>query len=642
MIDLFITCVYTLACVGAGHWVLRALVGRNWALLVSSTASLLAGKLILGQAVLAALWVPIGLVGWFAPPAIVGTLVAIILVSASQVLPSVRNAAVPVREFVEWLRGERVGSQLAAVALALLVLGFGLAAWLMPPLGDAEAFYIPYARIIAAARSLKPMPGPYADFSTIGLMGELHSAALISLDSVSAAKLFVFPLALSAAAMLAAICTQTGMGRLGSMIAVAMLFTTTAFTHHIFDGKTDLFPTALGLMAVWWLLAAGSVVSMRTAYAVAGLCTGFAVVGKFSYIVGFLPAALSLLLWHRPPNAGSTTQSAVLKDTIGRMVLFGLWALVATLPHLAKNTVLFDAPLAPFLGGPQDKSWLHQSWFAPDVTRRIVLTYPLALVFGRYPGQSGNLSYLLLAFLPLAAWLPRPGDLRASKLAQLCAAGAIGTLLWIALRPSMIAPRYILATLLLFYPLVAKAAEQVLIKEASPRWLGAGMIAMLLSAFAVFSYPLLPVLRQVPNVLTGRLDPCALASLYCNPLSRLSNEAAPGDRVYFAGYYGHWLRDDLLQCRDHGAESKLLRVFHGPGLSWEALASGGFRWFAVDLTSHAREWETLAASPRPDYLVVETSWSSKDMVIVRIDDRRGEPPTVCRQVDARAWSVVYP
>ena len=153
---------------------------------------------------LAAIWVPIGLVGWFGPVVIVGTLATVIGLSASQLFPLLRNTLSWVRSFFKWLRGERVGVQLFAMALALLIFEFGAAAWIMPPRGDAEAFYIPYARVIAATQRIELMPGPYEYLSSIGLMGELHFGALISLANVSSAKFFVFPLAVSAAAMLVA------------------------------------------------------------------------------------------------------------------------------------------------------------------------------------------------------------------------------------------------------------------------------------------------------------------------------------------------------------------------------------------------------------------------------------------------------
>lgn len=633
MTALLVALIYAAGCLGAGLLVVRALTGRAWPALAADDAPLLATGFILGQALVAGLWIPIALGGWFRP-VILGVLsLALAAAAVTLALPLARTAWERADDALAWLRAQSLVVRAAAITLAALVLGFGLAAWLKPPIGDAEAFYLVYARIIAATERLEPMPGLYEGFSAIGLMGEMHMAALVALADVRAAKFFVWLLGLATAALLVSVCGAVNIGRLGKLLALALLFTSTAFTYHLFDGKVDLFAAALGLVAVWWVLAERDAVLKRVAIAVAGLATGFAVVAKFSFGLGFVPAIATLLVWRRLDASGG----ASIGPLLGTLTTFVAWAVLATAPHLVKNAVLFAAPLAPFVGGPYDKSWLQQVWFAPEVTRRIVLTYPLALVFGRYPMQGGNLSFLLLALLPLAWWLPRPARWRSSTVLQLCVAGAVGTLLWMALRPSVIAPRYFLTTLLLFYPLVAKAADYVLTHEARPRWLGAAAMAFVLLALAVFAYPLLPVARYAAAAARGTGDECALASPYCVPLSRLSREALPGDRVYLAGYYGYWLRDDLLQCRDRGDESRLPRLGGGPGISWEALAQGGFRWLVVDLSSHGQEWETLAGLPRPDYLAAETFWHDNRLLVLRLTDRRRPERVACAQVDGRAW-----
>lgn len=635
-----VTLIYAGACLGAGLLVLRALAGRGAVALAGPGVPVVASGLIVGQAVVAALLTVVALIGWLWPAVIAVGLAALVAAAARPMWTAARGALLGARDTLAWLRAEPAALRLTAVLLAVLVAGLGLAAAVRPPVGDAEAFYVVYGRLIAARGTLEPMPGLYAGFSSIGLMGELHFAALIALSGVAAAKLFVWPLALAAAAVLAAICRAVGVGRRGQLFALAMLFTTTAFTHHIHDGKVDLFAAALGLTAVYWVLAGGGAPA-RPGIALAGLSAGFAAVAKFSYIPSLLPALVVLLAWRERRVHGGGWRA--LRALTVSLTVLGLWALVATLPHLLKNAVLFDAPLAPFVGGPQDKGWLRQVWFPAEVTRRIVLTYPLALVFGRYPMQAGNLSYLLLAFLPLAWWLPRPARWGTSPLAAVTLAGLIGTALWVALRPSVIAPRYILATLLLLYPLVARSVEHALAVEPRPRWLRAGIVASTLAAFLVFSYPLFPMARQMVSALQGTsADPCALASPYCGPLRALDAVAAPGDRVYYAGYYTYWLRDDLLQCRDSYREAGWMRLLEGPGLTWEALAEGGFRWLVVELASHAAEYQALSASAPPPGVEVRESVRTAEVLVLRLDDHAGPKAPACREAPPGTWRVEGP
>ena len=148
-------------------------------------------------------------------------------------------------------------------------------------------------------------------------------------------------------------------------------------------------------------------------------------------------------------------------------VLLGL--IIALLPHLIKNGLLFNNPLAPF--GTDLMNLLNQDWFGPATTRRVLLTYPLALTFGDYWGQLGNLSPLILGFLPLAIFLPRPRNPVTSPLIVLTLAALVGVLAWITIRPSMLLPRYMLATLLLFVLLPARAAEFLTLHDSYPRYL---------------------------------------------------------------------------------------------------------------------------------------------------------------------------
>ena len=635
---LVLVLIYAAAAAAAGSLALRALAGADWPDLLHGRAPLLATALLLGQALLAALWTAAGLGGRLSPPVVWGSVALLLALGGPWLAPVLRRGLGAARSTIRELSKLPPWLRAFALLLTLMVAGLGMAAWLKAPIGDGEAFYMTYAKVIADSERLAPLPGLYSAFSTIGLLGELHFAALMPAGGAGAGKLFVWVMALSAASVIAALCRAAGVGSAGRLIAVAMLCTTTAFTHHISDGKVDLVAAALGVCAAYWALTAERG-TRRLVLPLAGLLTGFAAVAKFSYIPGFVPAIVLLVAWRQLDAAAP---GARLRTVASALAVCGLWAALATVPHLAKNAVMFGAPLAPFVGGPQHKDWLQQVWFTPDVTARILLTYPFALAFGRYPMQGGNVSFLVLAFLPLALWLPRPERLRDSLLLRLCAAGALATLCWMALRPSVIAPRYLLASLLLFIPLAARAAEHALEREASPRWIGAGIVAALMAALAIFSYPLLGLPKAAWLSAQDGLPACALASAHCEPLQKLNALARPGDRVFMLGYYGYWLRPDLLQCRDSYADDKMLVRLDGPGLTWTALVDGGFRYVVVDHADYSDEFERLMASPQPDGLRVTRLIDAGQLSILEIASRGdgAAPRAACRQSDPPSWEVV--
>jgi hypothetical protein len=107
-------------------------------------------------------------------------------------------------------------------------------------------------------------------------------------------------------------------------------------------------------------------------------------------------------------------------------VLIGLCGFLVFLPHAWKNQVLFQEPLAPFVVLNSDGFIdLDQHWYSPDITRYVVATYPVALVFGQYSNMGGTLSPLLLVFLPLAFFLPRPRKWSQSLLTIITLAGLL-------------------------------------------------------------------------------------------------------------------------------------------------------------------------------------------------------------------------
>lgn len=478
--------------------------------------------------------------------------------------------------------------KLLGILVVSLAVGFAASAWVRPPIGDAEAFYFSYAQLIASTGRLLPMPG-YEAFSSIGLPAELQFAGLIALAGTPAAKVIIWPVALASALLLIRITTLCGGGLFARLIVAAILFTSTTFTHYIVDGKVDLVAAAFGMAALTLALNQWTVKHLPGC-ALIGFFAGAAAVAKFSYLVSLGPSLACVLLW-RCHDGRFSTASEAWRETLRVFLLTGICAAIAWIPQLLKNAVLFEAPLAPFLGSPED-SYLEQVWFSPEVTLRIILSYPLALVFGRYPMQGGGLSFIMIAFAPLVLLAFKPRFRRGSLLAVITAAALAGTITWMILRPSIIAPRYILASLMLFIPIVACSAERVWNSWRTPTSLRLGMFLTVALACAASAWHLLPVPRAAALLLFGRLPPCSLASDYCKPLRVLNTVALPGDRVFFASHYSYWLQPELLRRRDTTAESDGVAASKNPV---EELRKLGFCYFVADKSSH----QNLVASVVP-------------------------------------------
>ena len=644
MLSLAVTVIYTVATVFAGLsglWLLGYKKPERdgehvWAPVTSA--------FMMGVGILSSVWLLLGLAGWLSPGVVVALIVFFLMVGTprfSALFPDVLNS---IRQVRRWFQ-ELDRAMLAVLLLACALLGLlGIGAFIKPPMGDAEAFYMTYPKIMAASQRIVEMPGGYADFSRIGLLGELHFAALFSVGGLHAAKLFVWMLALATIVMLLVLGTYVGLEPIGLCFLFLLVVTSSAFTNHIGDGKVDLFGAAVGVGAAYWALRSGEPRWRRPALRLAGVLAGFSVVGKLSYFVALLPSLFLIVAWNAWMSTGPRRGSLAneLLSPVRSLTAFAFWFAVGMSPHMIKNAVLYVAPFAPVLGG-EGASWLNQTWFSEADTAWILLTYPLALVFGRYPMQSGNLSLLFLAFAPLLFLIPALRTRMKRPLAQVTSAAILGTGLWMALRPSVIAPRYLLATLFLFAPVVALAAEHTYRNESRPRVVSLAMILTVLMAITIVATPLTKLPRYFVDVLRGAFPKCGLASGYCEPLSKLNDQAASGARVLFSGYYSYWLRPDLLQCRDNRQDERALAKVANAEDRWATLYGRGFRYLVIDKITHADKWKAWVPATAPPWLEVSEIIGTGELSILSLTARReaaSVPVQVsCVQLSPPAWDV---
>lgn len=603
-----IVVLYSLACLGTGQLLISMLRGHFRERQQTSLASTgIASDFLTGLATLSTVLTMLGLMGWIKTWPVMLSL-----------FPGLFGFIIHHITVISWLRSLWQGFLhtlhlplqwlLVALTTTLLVLACALGAWTLQPIGDAAAFYMAYPKIIAATGLLEPMPGPMYLFSTIGLSIELHYAALMVLADANAAKLLMFPVALCTLAMLNAIVRACGGRTLACLVSAAMLFSSYTFYFYSFDGKVDIVAAAFGLAAVYWLLQALITNLSKTYLMLAGWFAGLATMAKFSYIPTLGICMLTLIIWHlatrqrqHPLRPVHQSVSTFLKLSF---ILAGV-AVIAWIPQLIKNGALFAAPFAPFLGMP-DKGWLDQTWFSPEVTHRILLSYPFALVYGRYPMQGGGLSFLFIAFLPFLYWLRSKIDWQKSLTAAITLSAIAALIVWMALRPSVIAPRYILATLLLFIPILAIAVETAMEQAHRSQLLQAAVCATMLSAIAVSFWHLLPVPAALASHLRHQNTECLLASQECPLQQKLNTIAQAGERVFIDSYYPYWLDVPLLTCRDTSEEQQALRNSPQP-LAW--LAAHGFHYVFIDTTVDkklATNLQTLMANNPGDLSLIDS------------------------------------
>ena len=610
--------VYSVACLALGACVLGlilrcdSLSGRYGVVVGVSSA------MLLGQGVLANVWLLIGLGGWFKTWVVAMVLMVCVLVgwrSARSLISAFSG-----RWVLEWraMRSESRPWRLLVYLLIAQVVVMGLGALFMPPRGDAVAFYMTLPKYMAHYDRLVPLPGTYHTFTQVGLQGEMHFAALMSLGSASAAKGFVWPTSLAGLGMLLAIGGMAGLRRRGKWIAMVMYFTSTAVTLISVDAKVDLFAAAMGVGAVYWALRTAE--SPRGGACLCGLFTSLAAVAKFSYAAALVPGVLMLLVW-RCLAAGRS------KSLLRVLAVWGAFALLAGIPHLVKNGVFFGNPLAPFVGGGNE--WHVQNWFANDggeaIVRWIHMTYPLALFYGDYGMQYGTMSPLILAFFPLVALSWRRARPLVSPLFQVTSSAVFGLVVFTCLSPNVFAPRYVLAPLLLLILPAAVGAQLALESRSCGRVLPVAVVgAMIVVLLGRLSLDVSRGGRDAVKYGAGRFVDSDWLLPDCGSAEVLNARAKIDEPVVLMSYYCYWVRPDLIGSCLTAEQLAPMRKLPTSQERWRWLYGRGVRLILLDARSFGAETAEsittglLSTSEVPDGFAVKVLYRKKGRIVLQL------------------------
>jgi hypothetical protein len=621
--------IYSVACVSLGAWMLGLIFRTNSLSERFGVVVGMSSAMLLGQGVLASVWLLIGLTGWFKT----GVVAAVVMVCVLVGWRSVRllTGAVSRSARLQWtaIRGESRPWRLLAYLLIAQIVVMGLGALFMPARGDAVAFYMTLPKYMAHYERLVPLPGQYHTFSQMGFQGEMHFAALMSLGSESAAKGFVWPTSLAGLGMLLAIGGMVGLRRRGKWITIAMYFTSTAVTLISVDAKVDLFAAAMGLGAVYWALRTSD--SPWKAACLCGLFSSWAVVAKITYAGALVPGIFVLLVWRRLASGrdGDRLKAMILTGLVV-LAIWGGCAFMGGTPHLVKNGVLFDNPLTPFMG--QDRKMIEQNWFkddgGPAIVRWIHMTYPLALVYGDYGMQYGTLSPLILAFFPLVALSWRRAKPLRSPLFQVIAAAVFGLIVFTCLSPNVFAPRYVLAPLLLLILPAALGAQLLLESKSRGRVLPVLIVgAIIVVLIGRLSLDVSRGGRDAVKYGVGQFINSERLLPDCGSARVLNAHAKLDEPVVLMSYYCYWVRSDLigscLTTEQMAPMSKLATSRE----RWWWLYQRGVRLILLDARSFGSEQaDCITAGPLntsevPDGFVVNVLYRKKGRIVLQLQRR---------------------
>lgn len=544
----------------------------------------------LGQGVLASIFELLAIKGWFFNwliwiISLVFAILAIIWVVANRLQWRSFFQAASLR----WLQAP-FSWKILSLGLGILLLAgvTTLGSWFVI---DGLAFYMAIAKLMAGTGRLIPLPGLYEAFSSVGLLAETLTAALMSMGMPNnSAKILSWANYLPTTVILYAIARQCKVSRRGALLSVIMATTSSAAVLLWGSGKTDLFALGPALAAVFCALQTQDARSRKGALGLSGVLAGFAFVFKLSYIVVLVPVLALIIGWPYIFEAWALVQRKEIEKIKGilRLVLidaliYGVAIAIAMLPHFMKNLLLLDTVIG---------ATYYSGWYSSKTIARILLSYPLALTYGNYWAQFGTISPLILAFIPLILYLKKPVDFKNNQLFCLSIGALLGLLLWMILFPSIFMPRYILVVLVLCAIAPAAAAAKVC---SSHKTLS---VLILLSILATMIYT-----PKATNRIFKSFDSrLALNYPMCKDREHLTaqpsedyywafeavNNVAPqNSKVLLLTYARFWLRADLLLNDVYSTEDCPVSVNdeRSAGNFWSYILKNNISYVVIDTTA---------------------------------------------------------
>jgi hypothetical protein len=634
LLSIFLPIIFfSLACIGAGTGVLRMFSRKH----EEPPLTELVLAFLLGQCILGSLFLLLALASQFSKPMLFVITTPFSCLGLWHLYVIRKTVLVVVRAGIQAFTNAPHLWQFVAVGVTCIFIVGGAASIAGFLTVDAKAFYLTLPKVVASSHRLVPLTG-YESFTSVGLLAEMQLAALFLLGMPGATpRLFCWITGLAGAAMLLAICRHAGLARRGQIIGLVIMATSTAVTLLWSQGKTDLFAAVYGLGGALYALGSWHESTRRQSIVLAGLFTGFALVAKLTYVVAFLPTIYILLFWRQIPQLWLVLycgkgRMVALRQHLNEVSIFAVGAFLALLPHLVKNLFLFGTLINTYGEG---------HWFSAETTHHLLLTYPLVLIFGNYWAQYGNMSPLLLSFLPLlllAPWLKKPWN---GPVAAISVAAFAGLVAWVALFPAIPMPRYFLAPLLLLIVPAAWAAERWSRRDkVSSLGVSLATLAVLIIFLRVNSLPTLSdafrylFVEQTEKGLNH--DEASSYSVY----EAINKTADPGARVFLISYFRFWLRPDLIQTSNGAHDLNIVWDDKHPDKFWRQLHENGFTYlYAEDNASPAMK----ALNTVPDWVAVEPiypkgQYGAAYRLIFR--NAPGKVRMTTKEVSPGAWDVV--
>jgi hypothetical protein len=502
---------------------------------------------------------------------------------------------------------------------------------------DSTSIYFSDAKITAMTQQVEFFTDD--NFIASAFQSTIQYAVLIQIFGDQSARMFSWMCGVVIIIFSLALGKRIALSEQANLILFTLLLTSTAFLDLMGDGKVDLISSAPAIAAVYWMvMESQNKKTSKPILVLVGFLIGLAIVARpFNF---FLLGVFTLLFYVQRIYARGFERSNY-KLLVTSMLYLGMGAIGFVIYHLFANWMIHGNPFA-FLSSVSKINPSTGPWnYDPRQILAVRLGYPLIATFYNSPQTLGNISPIVMAFLPALLIYPIRKDTQISRqLYVLLAVSIVTLLLWIFLFFTVYEIRYVVFLWVIIFMPVAEIISTAIRNRDR---LLQGILKTLIVAqllFTLFRTVYISIDAYSP------VDEQGNPQCFCDEFDRINETAAPGDRVLTLTAFRYYLRSDLFACSTTHDEYKALTnaAKTDSELFWLKVYQQGYKYIVYEreyTTRHLQMGLTPGPQNAPTWLELKSLYGKPgdSFITYRINfkSRPGELQTSCQKDSSNRW-----
>jgi hypothetical protein len=466
---------------------------------------------------------------------------------------------------------------------------------------DSTAIYFSYAKITAYLGEIQYFTED--TFVASAFQNTIQFTAIIQLFGEQSARMFSWICGLVIIIFTLALAEKLNISQKAQPILTTILLTSTAFVDLLGDGKVDLINSAISISVIYWLTASET----KKGYLLIGFLAGMSIIGR--PYNAFLFTVFIFLFYFQKTILQNGLNRHSLKIFITPLFWIGLSAIPIGIFHLFANWMIQEHPLA-FLNSLSNINPATGPWDnKPEEILTLRLLYPLAATFRNTPQSLGNISPLVIGFVPFIFLSTIRNKINFSpETKTLTISSCITLLLWIFLFFTVVELRYVFFLWFVLFIPAAQIISTTLENEDKFFMFVKQALIFILLFFIIIRTLIISTVTYSP--VDQNKNPQCKDYILCESLIAINESALPNERVLSLSAYRYYLRNDLFVCSSKHTDYTLLKQSAQKNTNsfWEEVIRQGYSYIAYEFdytTRHLQLGFIPSSENTPEWIKLE-------------------------------------